>query len=90
MDNEKGDVESVDGWWHVSWNHEGNSYMTYTVRDNDSGYEYVARFDDGWRIAPRGMATVDMERLIGDQVQAFDPELEGLVQTLNLASGRSL
>lgn len=85
-----GTVRSVDGWWTVSWDHTNESYLTYTIFDEDDGHEYTARYDDGWRVAQKGHATVDQERLIGNHVQAFFPELEGLVQTLNLISGRSI
>jgi len=41
------------------------------VSDEDEGARYVARYDNGWRIAPKHRATVDVERLIGDEVQTF-------------------
>jgi hypothetical protein len=87
---ETGKQQSVDGWWTIEWDHTHNGYLTYTVTDEDEGNRYIARYDDGWRIAPEYMATVDMERLIGNEVQAFYPELEGLIQTLNLISGKQV
>jgi hypothetical protein len=87
---EQGATESVDGWWRVEWDNRHNSYLTFTVIDNDDGQRYRARYDDGWRVAPEATPQVDHEQLIGNEVQAYSPELEGLVQTLNLVSGRSL
>jgi hypothetical protein len=50
--------------WQVYWDHTGPGQLTWNVRDRDEGYEYVARRDDGWRIAPRGHTTVDNEVLL--------------------------
>lgn len=81
-----GRVESLDGWWTVEWDHRDvTGYLTYLVTDLDEGRRYVARHDDGWRIAPEGHATVDMEHLI----DPGDPELMTLVVALNTASGRA-
>lgn len=89
-------MESLDGWFLIEWDWRESTYnrhvgyLTYDVLDRDTGYRYVARYDDGWRLAPKGHETVDMEELIGNEVQAYNPDLEGLVMTLNLVSGKQV
>lgn len=81
---EQGTLTSLDGWWTITWDHAHTGQATYEVFDEDDGSEYVARYDDGWRVAPKGHATVDLERLIS----LDDPELHPLLDALNRASGR--
>jgi len=91
----RGETTSLDGWFAVSWDDDadGSSYRRYQIEELDTGYRYVARWDDGWRIAPRSTPTVDHERLVGDTTGPISPEyadLDGLLATLNLVSGRSV
>lgn len=80
---DKGTLESLDGWWEVHWDNADNTgQYTYRLFDRDEGYWYVARYDDGWRIAPEGHGTVDMERLLPN-----DSEWDTLRDVLNRARG---
>jgi hypothetical protein len=79
-----GSLESLDGWWQVTWDHTGAiGYLTYQLEDRDSGALYVARYDDGWRVAPAHMATVDMERLL-----PTDSDFDVVRELLDRAAGR--
>jgi hypothetical protein len=82
--SEVGELESLDGTWLVTWDHTDAGYLTYLVEDREDGGNYVARWDDGWRIAPEGRTTVDNERLLDESA----PDLMELVEVLNRASGR--
>ncbi len=84
MASDKGTLESLDGWWECHWDNEDNmAQYTYKLYDRDEGRWYVARYDDGWRVAPEGHATVDMERLLPD-----DSDYDMVRDLLDRASGR--
>lgn len=62
---ETGQIESLDGWAEVSWDHTHSGMATYLLTDRESGGRYVCHWSsdlDNWVLAPEHMATVDMER----------------------------
>lgn len=80
-----GEIESLSGTFVVTWDHrENNGELRYRVYERELEQHYVCRYDDGWRIAPRGHTTVDLERFIPED----DDLCMELIHTLNRADGR--